>query len=185
MRSTRHLGVVLLLAACGGSTTTRVDAGLPADAGASDASPADAGAVVLLRAQGSAAAGPLDGEHVVCDFFFDLEATLDPQGWHGTVVAGEVARRVYGGEALRFEFTALVGGPASLRELAYGVEVRLVGEQPDDAAPFWLGLEALFGGSTDRVTATGDWLCAPVLPDDPATDDSALEAAGSWTLERR
>ncbi len=81
------------------------------------------------------------------------------------------------------EFQALLGGiePATLTAGDDGaVVVRLVGDQPEDAMPFWLALEAI-EGQADGATYAGDWTCAPILPDDPA-EDHEFDAPGTWTI---
>ena len=54
----------------------------------------------------------------------------------------------------------MVGGAATLSADGGTVELRLVGDQPDDAVPFWLALEALDGSETEPFEYAGDWLCA-------------------------
>jgi hypothetical protein len=135
-----------------------------------------------LRVSGAAAGEERGGtDRVECTFALDFIDLVDDgaRGFTG-VAAGEVFRRTFDGDAIRFEFSALVGGPATLSAGGGGsVELRLVGDQPSDAVPFWLALEALDGSETEPFEYDGEWLCATVLVGDPM--DSPIEAPGSWT----
>jgi hypothetical protein len=106
----------------------------------------------------------------------DLVATAD--GWTGTAT-GEVFR-VPMPDGGMFEFSALVGGSATITRAGTTVEAQLVGDQPDDAAPFWLSLETLTADETGELAWSGTWTCAQILPGDPS--DVAIDAAGTWTL---
>ena len=58
----------------------------------------------------------------------------------------------------------------------------LVGDQPDDAVPFWLSMEVLTGAETAPFEYAGDWTCATILVDNPM--DSPIEAPGTWAATR-
>jgi hypothetical protein len=152
------LATLLLIAACGGG---------------------DDEAVTTLSAAGGAegVSGPAS---VTCSFqldLIDIRETAD--GWEG-IATGEVFRRPES-DSGQFEFSALVGGPATITRAGTTVTARLVGDQPDDAAPFWLELETLTASETGELEWSGTWTCAPVLPSgDPAEVD--IEAAGTWVL---
>jgi hypothetical protein len=153
------LATLLVLAACGG--------------GGDDDAP------TMLSAAGGAE-GVSGAASVTCSFqldVIDLVETAD--GWTGTA-SGEVFRRPES-DTGQFEFSALVGGPATITRAGTTVTAQLVGDQPDDAAPFWLALETLTASETGELAWSGTWTCAPVLPPgDPSEVD--IEAAGTWVL---
>ncbi|HEU5056062.1 MAG TPA: hypothetical protein VFU21_06040, partial [Kofleriaceae bacterium] len=158
-----------LLAACGDDEIIPPDRPVvDAAAPAVDAAPPPE----TLRAEGRAAAGPAAAERVECSLWLDIvgvAATAD--GWTGAG-SGEVIRRSLDGEELLFEFSALLAGEVSLTDTGGAVEARLVGEQPDDAAPFWLSLEVVTGEPAGAAGSwQGTWTCAPILPDDPGAGD--------------
>jgi hypothetical protein len=96
-----------------------------------------------------------------------------------------VFRRTFVDDELMFEFSAFIAGDATMAETAEGVALRAVGEQPDDAMPFWLELEVVTGEGTGSFTYTGEWSCAPILPDDPEAADSDQVGTGTWTVAPR
>ena len=158
-----------------------------ADGGAPDAAASVADAAPPpdhLRADGEAMAESDDGR-VECTFYVDIiEIEADGDGgWAGTS-AGEVFRRSFDpDDNPLFEFQALMGGPVSLSAGDGGAVIaRLVGDQPGDAMPFWLELEELEGQRTDAAHYGGAWTCAPILPDDPKTEDLEIDARGTWTI---
>jgi hypothetical protein len=181
-----YLLVLLVLAACaacGDDLPAAADGGgAAADAAVPDAAAADAAAAppAGLRITGSAA-GEAGADRVECWLAIDLVNLVGEAGDYSGVAVGEVFRRTYDGEDPRFEFQALVGGPASLSIADGAVELRLVGDQPADAVPFWLTLEVVAGAQTAPFTYQGEWTCAPVLVGDPM--DSPIEAAGTWTAD--
>ena len=171
--------LLLALAACGDDEIILPEQ--PAFDAASvsfDAAPPPA----MLRAEGTAMADGAGAERVECTMYldiFDLAVTAD--GWTATA-GGEVIRRSFDGLDLLFEFSALLGGEVSLTASGGAVEARLVGDQPDDAAPLWLALEVITGEETGDYAWAGSWTCAPILPDDPGAGDLELDAAGTWTI---
>lgn len=135
-----------------------------------------------LRAEGTAMADGAGSERVECSLLLDIaEVAATADGWSG-LAGGEVIRRSFDGPDLLFEFSALVGGDVGLSENGETVEARLVGDQPDDAAPFWLSLEVISGDETAPFTWDGTWTCSPILPDDPDTGDLDVDAPGTWTI---
>jgi hypothetical protein len=181
--------LLLLLVACTGDDTPARDAAPGTSDAATDASntsidAADDPGAGLLRVEGVAEAMEEGSAvRIECAFWADIGAIVESDtGWTGTVFAGEVFRRSFDGDAPLFEFQALIGGGASLDETAGGVEVRVAGDQPDDAAPFWRALEVLEGTATGEHTAGGAWTCAPVLPPDSRLQDPQLDGAGTWTI---
>lgn len=174
--------LLVALAACGddeiippaGDPEPATDAAPPAV----DAAAAPAG----LHAEGTAAADGTGMERVECSLWLDIiDLVPAAGGWTGTA-GGEVIRRSFDGEELLFEFSALLGGEVSLTASGETVEARLVGDQPDDAAPFWLSLEVVTGDETGPYTYQGTWTCSPILPDDPGAGDLELDAPGTWTI---
>jgi hypothetical protein len=154
---------------------TTVDAA--ADSGGADATAPPSTLRVTGSAEGAARGG---GDRVECTFGLDfVDLAGDGAGGFTGVAVGEVFRRTFDGDALRFEFSAFVGGPATLTAGRGGVELRLVGEQPPEAAPFWLALEVMGGVETAPLAYAGDWTCAPILAGDPM--DSPIEAGGTWS----
>ena len=83
-----------------------------------------------------------------------------------------------------FEFIPLIGGPAGLThpEGDDGVELRFVGDQPEDALEFWKALEVISGEDQGEDRYAGDWLCAPGLLGEPGFMDIDLSAPGTWSL---
>lgn len=179
---------VALLLACGDGSPAAPDAApghrqgeADAAAPAIDAAPP---AGDLVRVEGTADATAPGGDvRVECTFFADLLIEdRSPAGFSGVALGGEVFRRAFAGDAPLFEFQALIGGPASLAVTADGVELRVAGDQPRDAPPFWLALEVLAGAATSATSYEGEWTCAPVLGADAELEDPQLEAPGRWTL---
>lgn len=173
----RILLSVLLATACGGD-----DEIIPPGQGGGD--PPDAApAGPVLHAVANAEATGAGDERVVCTVWVDIsDLETDGDGWTG-VAAGEVFRQSFDGDAPLFEFQALLGGEVSLTSTGGdAVEVRLVGDQPDDAKPFWLELEVLAGTASGELTYDGSWTCAPILPGDPDTEDLEIDAPGTWSI---
>lgn len=172
---------LLAIAACGDDEIIPPEQPVAADAmpvATFDAAPPPS----ALRAEGTAMADGAGSERVECSLLLDItEVTATADGWSG-LAGGEVIRRSFDGPDLLFEFSALVGGEVGLSENGGAVEARLVGDQPDDAAPFWLSLEVISGEETAPFTWDGSWTCSPILPDDPDTGDLDVEAPGSWTI---
>jgi hypothetical protein len=176
------IGVAGWAAGCGDDDSTPDGgAGSSADAGVADAGAADAAVMPsALRVTGTAD-GAGGGDRVECLFTLDLiDLVDDGAGGMSGIALGEVFRRTFDGDAPRFEFQALVGGPATLSPGdGDAVELRLVGDQPAEAVPFWLALEVMAGSEIGAFMYAGPWTCAPVLVDDPM--DSAIEAVGTWS----
>jgi hypothetical protein len=170
------------LAGCGDDDATPDGgAGGNSDAAVADAAAADAAVMPsALRVTGTAE-GAEGGDRVECIFTLDfIDLVDDGAGGMSGVAVGEVFRRTFDGDAPRFEFQALVGGPATLSPGdGDAVELRLVGDQPAEAVPFWLALEVMAGSEIAPFQYAGPWTCAPVLLDDPM--DSPVEADGPWT----
>jgi len=162
-----------------GDAGTTVDAAVDAaaDSGGADATAPPSALRVTGSAEGAARGG---GDRVECTIGLDfIDLAGDGAGGFSGVAVGEVFRRTFDGDAPRFEFSAFVGGPATLTAGGGGVELRLVGEQPPEAAPFWLAIEVMAGVETAPFAYAGDWSCAPILPGDPM--DSPIEADGTWS----
>lgn len=84
-----------------------------------------------------------------------------------------VPERIFQGPGLR------AGHPSN--ETTGFVEARLVGDQPADAMPFWLALEAVRGAVMGEGYA-GAWMRSPIHPGDLDTEDLELDAQGTWTI---
>jgi hypothetical protein len=126
-----------------------------------------------------------DGDNRVECHFDGMIEMLEraPNGEISGVFLGEIIRNATIGE-MGGEFAPLVGGPATLTPIADGrVELRFVGDQPEDALEFWLELEVITGDDDGGFHYSGDWSCAPGLVGTPGFVDVDLTAPGSWTLE--
>ena len=164
------------------------DTGVAADTGVvvADTGTIDSGSVAgptQIRVEGEADGTALDGESAVCSFWADVGAlTFAADGrWSGTVLAGEVFRTITTSTAQnRFEFSAIIAGPATSSRTGDDVAVRVVGDQPLDAKPFWLELEVLTGTTSDDYRASGAWTCAPLDLNEPGFRDVNVEAPGRW-----
>ena len=176
---------VIALAACGDDEIIPPAELVPDATPVADATPATFDAApppAAFRAEGTATGDGAGNDRVECTLFLDIvDVAATADGWSGTG-SGEVIRRSFDGPDLTFEFSALVGGEVSLAATDGTVEARLVGDQPDDAAPFWLSLEVISGDETAAFTYGGAWTCSPILPDDPETGDLDVEAPGTWTI---
>jgi hypothetical protein len=136
---------------------------------------------------GAGGATDLPLTRVECDFYGDL-VDIEPNdggGFSGTVV-GEVFRQLLsedelsGDPILLFEFQALIGGPGQLTsDLEGNFELRIAGEQPADAKPFWQELEVLSGTESSPGHYGGSWTCASMMFD----RDMGPDVPGTWTLE--
>jgi hypothetical protein len=62
------------------------------------------------------------------------------------------------------------------------VELRFVGDQPDDALRFWQELEVVTGRDNGGQRFSGQWSCAPGLLGDPGFLDIDLTVSGEWSL---
>jgi hypothetical protein len=156
----------------GGST----DAGSAAAGGE-----AGAGRPERLRAEGVAAGVAEAGtDRVDCHFYATLEPLVlaDDGGISGMVV-GEVFRTITINDQVS-EFSALIGGDGSLMRVGDGVEVRIVGDQPPNAKPFWLELEVLSGTESNPFYYDGAWNCAPL--DAEGFSDLDLTVTGTWQI---
>jgi hypothetical protein len=187
---------LLLLAGCEDADRTRSDAdsgtsnkdsGAAVDAAAEDMGVEDAGAELpsMLRVSGEAMEIAPDGERADCSFFADvgdLTFTADG-GWTGTIFGGEVFRTITTSTAGNlYELSALIGGPASAEREGERLKVRIAGDQPADANPFWLALEVLTGTITAAHEAEGSWVCAPLDLNEPGFVDRNVYAPGSWRV---
>ena len=171
-------------------------AGAPADASrpvaGSDGGRTDGGGRGPMRLvlEGTAAgtandefdAGP--GGSVECRISAVIEELdFEPNGDLVGVISGELFRTTTVGDAA-FEFAPLIAGPVSLRHTSpTQVELRFVGDQPDDALPFWQQLEVVTGTETGARSFGGEWVCAPGLLGDQGFGDIDLTVGGVWTLE--
>src|SRR5687767_10083390 len=118
----------------------------------------------LLRVEGEAMGESASGEMAACSFFADIgELTFAGDGsWTGTILGGEVFRTITPSASQnRYEFSALIGGPASAEREGDLLRVHIAGEQPPDAVPFWRELATLTGTITGGFDAEGSWICAP------------------------
>ncbi len=152
---------VLLLAACGDDRRAAPDAETPVPS--------------TLRATGAASGASGDGDTVDCELYADILDVSVVDGVGTGMCGGEVIRRVVRDD-LPLEFSALIAGPVTWTIDGDAVAVRLVGDQPDDAQPFWLALEEIEGTAVGAGEYEGTWTCAPIL------DDLDVEAAGTWTI---
>lgn len=146
---------------------------------------ADVDVDVTIPGEGGAAgASALPSiDRVECHFYADVLDLVedDAGGWSGVAI-GEVFRSVYVGEH-RFEFSAFIGGPATLTAGAGDrVELRAVGDQTG-AKPFWRALEVLDGETTAEYSYGGAWTCASLELNDPGFPDVGGVATGTWQLE--
>jgi len=203
----RHAFILgLVLCACGnddaddGGRDAGRDGGRPNDAGTRDAGGRDAatgdaampgdggsGRATSLFLQGTAE-GSADedagGDRVECRFSavidqLEYEANGDFTGFG----SGELFRTTYVDDG-QFEFIPLIGGPVSLtHEGGAMVELRFVGDQPDDAIEFWKALEVVTGEDLGNDRYEGTWQCAPGLLNEPGFMDIDLTVPGEWTLE--
>ena len=203
---TRALILALLLCACGdddddtvvagdgGGRDAATDSGRPTDAGRDDGGRTDAGNDANV---GSGSTLMLDGMaegetdedagtgSVECRFFGVIDAIeYEANGdFTGTLIAGELVRRYTGADGVGGEFQALLAGPVSLEHTsATEVELRFVGDQPDDALQLWQQLEVVTGEERGDNRYGGEWLCAPGLLNDPGFRDIDLTITGEWTL---
>lgn len=146
-----------------------------------DAPAADAAVMPSALRVTGVAEGNSGDDRVQCIFTLDLvDIVADQAGGMSGLALGEVFRRTFDGDAPRFEFQALVGGPGTLAPGdGVAVEARLVGDQPTDAAPFWLAMEVLAGSEIGPFQYAGRWVCAELLVGDPM--DSPIEADGTWS----
>ncbi len=187
-------GPYLLLAVCiavGAACGDDLNA-LAADGGAGSSVDADvvdaavtADAAVMpsaLRVTGTAE-GTDGGDRVECVFTLDfIDLVDDKAGGMSGLALGEVFRRSFDGDAPRFEFQALVGGPATLSPGDAGaVELRLVGDQPADAIPFWLAMEVMAGSEIGAVPVRGSVGLRPRL----RRRSDGLADRGRRDMERR
>jgi hypothetical protein len=122
-------------------------------------------------------------DRIECNFYGEvLDLVDDEAGGFSGVAIGEVFRNLYSGEQ-RFEFSALIGGPAMLRSLGEDrVELRAFGDQTG-AKPFWLELEVLDARATNENAYEGSWTCASLDLAEPGFPDVGYEAPGTWDLE--
>jgi hypothetical protein len=174
----------------GTSSGTDTDAGMDAGGGAGGAggsgAPDDAGGVSMLPTKllldGTAEVESGD-DRVECRFFGELvDLVRMPSGEISGFFLGELFRTTHTAGA-SFEFAPLVGGPATITPIAGDqIELRFVGDQPDDALDFWLELEVVIGDDQGDFNYEGEWTCAPGLLGDPGFMDIDLSAPGTWTL---
>ena len=158
---------------------------MPDAAAPSDGSTAG-GRAASLFLEGMAEGAVPDGgtDHVDCRFsatidMLEYEANGDFTGF----AVGELFRTTYIGDGMS-EFIPFIGGPVSLvHTTGDGVELRFVGDQPDDALEFWKELEVVTGEDLGDDRYAGAWLCAPGLLGDPGFMELDLTVPGEWSLE--
>jgi hypothetical protein len=157
------------------------------EGGASGASTGDAGTGSAGEGVGAGAGGAgselPEIDRIECSFYGDFFDIVDEGGGvFSGVVIGEVFRNLYAGTR-RYEFAALIGGPATLTLVSNDrVELRAVGDQIG-AKPFWRELEVLAGEVTGPDTYEGAWTCASLELDEPGFPDVGYTAPGTWRLE--
>jgi hypothetical protein len=171
----------------GAGTSPGTDAAVDAGGGSGGSgAPEDGGGPSMLPAklllEGTAEIEQGD-DRVECRFFGELTDLVEmPTGAIDGLFIGELFRTTHTGGG-SFEFAPLVGGSASITPIAGNqIELRFVGDQPDDALDFWLELEVVIGDDQGDFHYGGDWTCAPGLLGDPGFMDIDLSAPGSWTL---
>ncbi|HEY3497494.1 MAG TPA: hypothetical protein VGK73_22510 [Polyangiaceae bacterium] len=106
-------------------------------------------------------------DRVECSIAADvLDVVEDESGGFSAVAVGEVFRNVYSG-GRRWEFSAFIAGPATLRAgPGSSVELRAVGDQTG-AKPFWRELEVLEGERNGPGAYSGVWTCSTLALADP------------------
>lgn len=109
----------------------------------------------------------------------DYEANGDFTGFG----VGELFRTTYVDDNVS-EFIPLIGGEVTLSHTSdTAIELRFVGDQPDNALEFWKELEVITGVDRGNGRYDGSWLCAPGLLGDPGFMDIDLTVPGEWTME--
>jgi hypothetical protein len=176
-----------------GGSGTSGDAGAGAASGAPGSTLRFTGTAMAdiesMGGAGGASDGGAGGEpsfpeidRVECSFSGEILDPIadDSGGWSGIAV-GEVFRNIYSGDQ-RWEFSALIGGPATLTSLGDGrVELRAFGDQTG-AKPFWTEIEVLEARATGADTYEGSWTCATLDIRDPGFPDVSGTAPGAWEL---
>jgi hypothetical protein len=127
------------------------------------------------------ASGTMGDDVVNCDLEGELtDITIEGDDLSGTFV-GEFLRRVEVGE-MAFAFEPFLGGPATVgRVPGEAAQLRLVGDQPDDAKAYWLAIEVLEAEEVAPYTFEGSWSCAP-LEIDGNPPDFTTTVTGTFTL---
>jgi hypothetical protein len=169
----------------GGRRDAGGDAAAMRDAAMRDAAGGRAESLLLQgTAEGSADEDGGGGDRVECSFSATIDMLeFESNGDFTGFVSGELFRTTYVGDG-RFEFIPFVVGDTSLTHTsATEVELRFVGDQPDDAVEFWKQLEVITGEDLGDDRYRGEWLCAPGLLGDPGFMDIDLTVTGEWTLE--
>jgi hypothetical protein len=123
-------------------------------------------------------------DRVECRFMGTIEQIeYEPNGDFTGLVSAELFRTIYVDDG-QFEFIPFVAGPATVTHTSDDeIELRFVGDQPDDAMAFWQELEVVTGEDRGDDRYGGTWQCAPILLGDPGFMDIEVTAAGEWTLE--
>lgn len=136
---------------------------------------------MLLSGTGEGADPDAD-RRVECHFEVGLQDFVpDGAGGWSAFASGEVFRTMFP-DTRRFEFSAFIGGAATLTAVnGGGFELRFVGVQPEDAKPFWLALEAVPGAVTDDGWA-GSFSCAPMDVDFGGYLDDGPTVVGAWSI---
>jgi hypothetical protein len=120
-------------------------------------------------------------DRVECSFAADFIDVVELPGGLSGVAIGEVFRNIYAGDR-RWEFSAFIGGPATMSTGdGTTVELRAVGDQTG-AAPFWRELEVLTGERTQSGSYSGAWTCTTLALADPGFPDVSGDAPGTWEL---
>jgi hypothetical protein len=166
----------------GGSAGQTFDGGSDASTGGTAGSSGDAGTnAYILQAQATGTS--TDGTESVSCTLTVYYQNLVPNasgGWTADQ-AGEAFRIITAG-AQMYEFQALIGFSGTLEKT--GVNVQLImNDKPDpNAKPFWMELDVLDGTETAPNEYGGDWICAPLMLDEPGFKDMKTYAPGAWTL---
>jgi hypothetical protein len=159
-------------------------AGSDADAASDAAGDADVAAASVLVLSGTASgADPEADRRAECSFGALIDQIVpDGDGGFSAFASGEVFRNIYP-DTRRYEFSALIAGEATLaRGAGDTFELRFVGDQPEDAIPFWLALEVLTATPEGTGGWQGSWRCAPMDIDFGGFFDDGPTVDGTWTL---
>lgn len=127
------------------------------------------------------ASGTVRMETVTCDLEGELiDLALDGNDITG-FFSGEFLRRVEVGMNA-FQFEPLVAGPALVDRLTgNAADLYLVGDQPNNAKPYWLEIEVLHAEEVAPYEFEGGWSCAPLEIDGNPPDYTAT-VTGTFRL---
>jgi hypothetical protein len=125
--------------------------------------------------------GTVESEVVTCTLGGELTQLMETGGDITGFFSGEFLRRVEVGQQA-FQFEPLVGGRGSVDRLGGDTaELRLVGDQPTNAKPYWLALEVLQSVEVAPYEFEGSWSCAP-LDIDGMPPDFTATVMGTFRL---